>query len=148
MVTRSHRIKTSPRLPVNWPSMYSSVLASCRIEVGNHQRGTTTRHKRQSEKSRYLVEPRTTYLQVHVRVDRHQVAWRQGTHSFSTKILHFYRDKIFVPHSKPSGGLTLSKSVPLYSIPHFSFTMTGFPVRSFKNGFGLTGTVCNTERRI
>ena len=34
------------------------------------------------------------------------------------------------------------RSAPLYSIPHFSFTITGFPVRSFRNGFGLTGTVC------
>ena len=31
---------------------------------------------------------------------------------------------------------------PLYSIPHFSFTMHGFPVSSWRNGFGLTGTFC------
>lgn len=28
---------------------------------------------------------------------------------------------------------------PLYSMPHFSFTITGFPVSSFKKGFGFTG---------
>jgi len=33
------------------------------------------------------------------------------------------------------------RNLPLYSIPHFSLTMTGFPVKLFKNGFGLTGTV-------
>lgn len=32
--------------------------------------------------------------------------------------------------------------LPLYSMPHFSFTMTGLPVSSFKNGFGLTGAAC------
>eukprot|EP00243_Klebsormidium_subtile_P003362 TRINITY_DN16743_c0_g1_i1.p1 TRINITY_DN16743_c0_g1~~TRINITY_DN16743_c0_g1_i1.p1 ORF type:complete len:123 (-),score=0.50 TRINITY_DN16743_c0_g1_i1:101-469(-) len=34
---------------------------------------------------------------------------------------------------------------PLYSIPHFSLTMTGFPVCSFRNGFGLTGTLIFEE---
>ena len=29
---------------------------------------------------------------------------------------------------------------PLYSIPHFSFTITGFPVRPFRNGLGFSGT--------
>ena len=38
--------------------------------------------------------------------------------------------------------------LPLYSIPHFSFTMTGLPVRPFKNGFGLTGTVCRRATKI
>ena len=33
----------------------------------------------------------------------------------------------------------LNQHSPLYSIPHFSFTITGFPVSSFKNGFGFTG---------
>lgn len=33
-----------------------------------------------------------------------------------------------------------SNKLPLYSIPHFSLTMTIFPVSSFRNGFGLTGT--------
>ncbi len=28
---------------------------------------------------------------------------------------------------------------PLYSIPHFSFTRTAFPVRSLMKGFGLMG---------
>lgn len=32
---------------------------------------------------------------------------------------------------------------PLYSMPHLSLTITAFPVSSFKNGFGFTGTVCN-----
>ena len=31
-------------------------------------------------------------------------------------------------------------SSPLYSMPHFSLTMTIWPVSSFRNGFGLTGT--------
>jgi hypothetical protein len=30
----------------------------------------------------------------------------------------------------------------LYSMPHLSFTMTCLPVRSFRKGLGLTGTVC------
>ena len=34
--------------------------------------------------------------------------------------------------------------IPLYSMPHFSLTMTGLPVKSFRNGFGLTGTVCKS----
>ena len=29
---------------------------------------------------------------------------------------------------------------PLYSMPHLSLAMTGLPVRSLRNGFGLTGT--------
>jgi hypothetical protein len=29
---------------------------------------------------------------------------------------------------------------PLYSIPHFSFTMAGLPVSSCRKGLGLTGT--------
>lgn len=31
---------------------------------------------------------------------------------------------------------------PLYSMPHFSLAMTGFPVRSLRKGLGFTGTVC------
>ena len=37
---------------------------------------------------------------------------------------------------------------PLYSIPHFSFTMHGFPVSSCRNGFGLTGTFCTAPTHI
>ena len=37
---------------------------------------------------------------------------------------------------------------PLYSIPHFNLTITGFPVKSFRNGFGLTGTVCAEAGRL
>jgi hypothetical protein len=37
--------------------------------------------------------------------------------------------------------------LPLYSIPHFSLTMTGFPVKLFKNGLGLTGTVCSGVKK-
>merc|ERR1719310_1372455 len=36
--------------------------------------------------------------------------------------------------------------VPLYSIPHFSFTSTNLPVRSLRNGFGFTGTVAIAHR--
>jgi len=36
------------------------------------------------------------------------------------------------------------KDLPLYSIPHLSFTITGFPVKLFKKGLGLTGIVCKT----
>ena len=38
--------------------------------------------------------------------------------------------------------------VPLYSMPHFSLTMTGFPVKLFKNGLGLTGTVCSRIKNM
>jgi hypothetical protein len=69
--TLLHLIKTSPRLPVQFPSIYSSVSASCRFMYAS----TETRN-------------------------------------------------------------------PLYSIPHLSFTMTGFPVSSFKKGLGFTGIVC------
>lgn len=31
-------------------------------------------------------------------------------------------------------------NLPLYSMPHLSLTMTILPVRSLRNGFGLTGT--------
>lgn len=27
----------------------------------------------------------------------------------------------------------------MYSMPHFSFTITGLPVRPFRNGFGFSG---------
>lgn len=69
--TLLHLINTSPRFPVQFPSIYSSVLANCRFMYAS----TETRN-------------------------------------------------------------------PLYSIPHLSFTMTGFPVSSFKNGLGFTGMVC------
>ncbi len=36
---------------------------------------------------------------------------------------------------------------PLYSIPHFSFTSTCFPVSWFRKGFGFTGTVALIARR-
>lgn len=45
--------------------------------------------------------------------------------------------------SQQRGGCTKTprrfSHSPLYSMPHFSFTITGFPVSSFKNGFGFTG---------
>ena len=34
------------------------------------------------------------------------------------------------------------QGLPLYSIPHLSFTMIGLPVNPFRKGFGFTGTVC------
>jgi hypothetical protein len=37
-------------------------------------------------------------------------------------------------------------NIPLYSIPHLSLTMTGFPVKLFKKGFGLTGIDCNITK--
>lgn len=33
---------------------------------------------------------------------------------------------------------------PLYSMPHFSFTSTGLPTRSIKNGLGLT--ICSAPK--
>lgn len=44
---------------------------------------------------------------------------------------------------RPKAKLRMRRILPLYSIPHLSFTMTGFPVKLFKKGFGLTGTVWN-----
>lgn len=41
--------------------------------------------------------------------------------------------------------VTSGSIIPLYSIPHLSFTMTGFPVKLFKKGLGLTGTVYKTK---
>ncbi len=38
-------------------------------------------------------------------------------------------------------------AAPLYSMPHLSFTTTGLPVRSFRKGFGLTGTVCSSRSK-
>lgn len=32
-------------------------------------------------------------------------------------------------------------------MPHLSLTMTGLPVRSAKNGFGLTGWICSRDAR-
>ena len=37
-------------------------------------------------------------------------------------------------------------NLPLYSMPHLSLTMTILPVRSLRNGFGLTGTAAWGER--
>jgi hypothetical protein len=37
---------------------------------------------------------------------------------------------------------------PLYSPPHLSLTMTGFPVNSLRKGFGLTGTNCAGLKQI
>ncbi|VEU41433.1 unnamed protein product [Pseudo-nitzschia multistriata] len=65
--TLLHRTNTSPRAPASSPSMYSSVLSSCRFMYAS-----------------------------------------------------------------------LLASFPSYSIPHFSRTLTIFPVKSARNGFGLT----------
>lgn len=42
---------------------------------------------------------------------------------------------------------TIESLIPLYSIPHLSFTMTLFPVKLFRKGLGLTGTVCNIQMK-
>jgi len=39
----------------------------------------------------------------------------------------------------------LRRHLPLYSIPHFSFTRTAFPVRSLMKGFGLIGADLNVR---
>lgn len=36
--------------------------------------------------------------------------------------------------------------LPLYSMPHLSFTMTCFPVSSLRKGLGLTGTDCKVMK--
>ena len=41
---------------------------------------------------------------------------------------------------KSQVALLSGKGLPLYSMPHFSFAITGLPVRSLRKGFGLTGT--------
>lgn len=75
--TLLHLIRTSPRFPVQFPSIYSSVFASCRFMYAS----TDTRK-------------------------------------------------------------------PLYSMPHLSFTMTGFPVSSVKKGLGFTGMVCSHANNV
>ena len=73
--TETYLMNTSPRFPANFPSMNSSVDASCRFMYAS-------------------VDTRN----------------------------------------------------PLYSIPHFSFTSTCFPVSWFRKGFGFTGTVALIAR--
>ena len=34
---------------------------------------------------------------------------------------------------------------PLYSIPHFNFTITGLPVKPLRNGFGFSGIACSRK---
>lgn len=54
-------------------------------------------------------------------------------------------------HRPQQGCLSLDGSVrqsgvtPLYSMPHFSFTIMILPVSSLRKGFGLTGTVCRPQ---
>jgi hypothetical protein len=70
------------------------------------------------------------YLEVHVRIDGHKVA------CIPRAAMVRRRDRL--------GPRKIS---PLYSIPHFSLTITLFPVKSARNGLGLTGTVCNRSNQ-
>jgi len=45
---------------------------------------------------------------------------------------------------KSQVALLSGKGLPLYSMPHFSFAITGLPVRSLRNGFGFTG-ICGRQ---
>lgn len=152
------------------------------------RRRKETEKRRKTEKiSRDIV--RKLYLQIHVRIDGHQVACvtttpergrtsangvqlrdhktKQKNHNNACFSLTKGNPKPF-PHKPHSQAKTQRKQriasaaerafelegkratrctssprdQPLYSMPHFSFTMTGFPVKSLRNGFGLTGTVC------
>jgi len=75
-----------------------------------------------------------------------------GTPRMYKTLLHLIRTSPRVPADCPSIHSSVLASwrfmyastdtrKPLYSIPHFSFATTGFPVRSLRNGFGFTGTV-------
>lgn len=48
---------------------------------------------------------------------------------------------VWEPEKRNKRNKIGKNNTPLYSIPHFNFTMTGLPVKSFKKGFGFTGTV-------
>jgi len=65
-------------------------------------------------------------------------------------LLHLIRTSPRLPERAPSMYSSVFASCkfmypstdtrnPLYSIPHFSLTMTGFPVRPLRKGFGLRG---------
>jgi len=57
-------------------------------------------------------------------------------------------DGLQVQPEKPYGMQGQEQEhLPLYSIPHFSLTITSLPVRSFRKGFGFTGTVCAAHTR-
>lgn len=73
-------------------------------------------------------------LQVHVRIYGNQVA--------CVKFVQFEKPRQLPQREHQNQPLNLKQRLPLYSMPHLSFTTTGLPVKSFRNGFGLTGTVC------
>ena len=49
-------------------------------------------------------------------------------------------------HASRPGLCCEAVLTPLYSMPHFSFTIMILPVSSFRKGFGLTGTVCRPQQ--
>lgn len=96
------------------------------------------------------------YLQIHVGIDGNEIPWPKPKNiiesnesfimpliqlvSYSLAALKMFSCKIRYDAANPT-----LQDLPLYSIPHFNFTMTAFPVRSFRNGFGLTGTFCEPQ---
>ena len=142
----AHLMSTSPRLPANWPSMYSSVLASCSRAPGTCQSFSSQRECCASMPARKQAAPQPgcspallasspAHLQVHVRVHRHQVTCGSKT-----------RHERPIPRAACAADcaarLRWLQRPPLYSMPHLSLTMTGLPVSSLRKGLGLTGTVC------
>lgn len=78
---------------------------------------------------------RRPHLQIHVRVHRYQIACteRRGERSQAEHSVQRSR-------RAAKAGHAASGRAPLYSMPHLSLATTGLPVRSLRNGFGLTGT--------
>eukprot|EP00966_Prymnesium_polylepis_P053415 1235025-Prymnesium_polylepis.1 len=93
-----------------------------------------------------MKDPRVcSHLQIHVRVDRHEVPC--GTRrAVSVVSARFSAMGSGIAASRWPGACGAS-ALPLYSMPHFSLVMTGLPVRSLRKGFGLTGTCEAAEPR-
>lgn len=111
-------MRTSPKFPVNCPSMYSSVFASCRFMYASVD---TRKPAREGGQDALLMS--------------------RVAHTGSSP-----RIPLSSPAARSLSFSSMSSYPPLYSMPHFSFTMTDLPDRSFRKGLGLTGTFCGEGR--
>lgn len=112
---------------------------------GTYSEGTTNTARVIGQESVLPV-----HLQVHVRINRDQITYRSAwsdQHRYRQRLKHAWLPPAPRPPSSPRARFKTTPlpmpifcGSPLYSMPHFNFAITGLPVRSFRKGFGLTGT--------
>ena len=150
-----HRMSTSPRLPENWPSIHSSVEASCERTRGHERVGGQSIHRRATKRpqgARARSAGAYGRRSGRRRVPASSCKSQQIRGNLRAKKIRGVSDR---SRASPRAAAARALSPlcvfgarvrsPLYSIPHLSLAMMGLPVRSLRKGFGLTGT-CAGER--